>query len=213
VDFFDMKGVAERIASAIGLDLQTESVGRVPPGAHKENVGRVPPETGAGAGGPGIASWLVPGRAAALTQEGRPVGYVGLLSPAVAEQHGLAAADAVFALELDLDAAEAAVAGRSTHVEALPRFPSVARDISILVDEALRAAEVRETIRQAASATLVRVREFDRYQGKGIPDGKVSLSLRLTFRAPDRTLTDTEVQKAMNEVLAALQTRHNAVQR
>ena len=83
----------------------------------------------------------------------------------------------------------------------------MARDISILVDEALRAAEVRQTIRQAASATLVRVREFDRYQGKGIPDGKVSLSLRLTFRSPDRTLTDAEVQNAMDEVLSALRSR------
>ena len=201
VDFFDMKGVAERIGAAIGLDL------------HTENVGRVPPETGASAVGPGSAHWLVAGRSAALIDAGKPVGYVGLLSPAVVEPHGLAAADAVFALELDLDAAEAVVAGRTMHVEALPRFPSVARDISILVDEALRSDQVRQTIRQAASATLVRVREFDRYQGKGIPDGKVSLSLRLTFRSPERTLTDAEVQNAMDRVLAALRDRHGAVQR
>ena len=72
---------------------------------------------------------------------------------------------------------------------------------------------MRATIRAAAPQTLVRVREFDRYQGKGIPDGKVSLSLRLTFRAADRTLTDAEVQTAMDAVLAALRTRHGAVQR
>ena len=59
----------------------------------------------------------------------------------------------------------------------------------------------------------MRVREFDRYQGKGMPDGKVSLSLRLTFRSPDRTLTDAEVQAAMDDVLAALKERHGAVQR
>ena len=94
-----------------------------------------------------------------------------------------------------------------------PRFPSVARDISILVDDTLPSATVRETIRHAAPATLARVREFDRYQGKGVPEGKVSLSLRLTFRSPDRTLTDAEVQKAMDDVLAALTSRHQAVQR
>jgi phenylalanyl-tRNA synthetase beta chain len=199
VDFFDIKGVAERITSAIGLDVRTEP------------VGRVPPEPDATAGGPAV-NWLVPGRAAALVDAGTPVGYVGLLSSSVVEQHGLAA-DAVFALELDLDAAETVVAGRTMHVEALPRFPSVARDISILVDEALRAAEVRQTIREASPATLVDVREFDRYQGKGIPDGKVSLSLRLTFRSPDRTLTDAEVQKAMDDVLSALRAKHDAVQR
>ncbi len=87
------------------------------------------------------------------------------------------------------------------------------RDISILVDETLPPAQVRQTIREAAPPTLVRVREFDRYQGKGVPEGKVSLSLRLTFRSPDRTLTDAEVQSAMDAVLAALNTEHNAVQR
>ena len=53
---------------------------------------------------------------------------------------------------------------------------------------------VRGTIRSAAPSTLASIAEFDRYHGKGVPDGRVSLSLRLTFRAADRTLTDDEVQ-------------------
>ena len=162
---------------------------------------------------PWLMPWLVPGRAAALTHEGTVIGCAGLLSPTIAEQHGLAAADLVFLVELDLDAADAIASGQLTRVEHLPRFPSVLRDISMLVNEALRAEEIRETIRQAAPATLVRVREFDRYQGKGIPDGRVSLSLRLTFRSPDRTLTDAEVQNAMDDVLSALRSRHGAIQR
>jgi phenylalanyl-tRNA synthetase beta chain len=60
---------------------------------------------------------------------------------------------------------------------------------------------------------LADLREFDRYAGKGIPDGKVSLSLRLTFRSPDRTLTDAEVQGAMDDVLSALREKHGAIQR
>jgi phenylalanyl-tRNA synthetase beta chain len=59
----------------------------------------------------------------------------------------------------------------------------------------------------------VLVREFDRYQGKGIPDDKVSLSLHLVFRSPDRTLTDVEVQPAMDTILAALKEQHAAIQR
>ena len=52
---------------------------------------------------------------------------------------------------------------------------------------------------------------FDRYQGKGVPDGTVSLSVRLTFQAPDRTLTDAEVQQSVDPILAALVAReHNA---
>ena len=86
-------------------------------------------------------------------------------------------------------------------VKPLPRYPSSARDISIVVDETLPAETVRGTIRAAAPDTLVSVREFDRYQGKGVPEGRVSLSLRLTFRSLERTLTDAEVETAMKEIL------------
>jgi phenylalanyl-tRNA synthetase beta chain len=198
VDFFDIKAIANRIGDALGLQLLAEP------------VGRVPPESGTGAGGP---AWLTPGQSAVLVDGHTPVGVIGQLAPVVAEHHGLHAADAVYVVEIDLDTAEALVADRHTRIEALPRFPSVARDISILVDETLPSAAVRETIHDAAPATLARVREFDRYQGKGVPEGKVSLSLRLTFRSPDRTLTDAEVQQAMDNVLSALTSRHNAVQR
>jgi phenylalanyl-tRNA synthetase beta chain len=115
--------------------------------------------------------------------------------------------------EIDLDAIDGSARDGELRVEPLPRYPSVTRDISILVDDTLSAAEVRRTIREAAPPALAHVREFDRYQGKGIPDGKVSLSLRLTFRSLDRTLTDAEVQSAMEGVVAALKERHGAVQR
>jgi phenylalanyl-tRNA synthetase beta chain len=94
-----------------------------------------------------------------------------------------------------------------------PRYPSVDRDISVLIDDGTPAQSVRDTIHGLAIATLVNLREFDRYAGKGVPDGRVSLSLRLTFRSPDRTLTDADVQRAMDAVLTALSDRHNAVQR
>ena len=186
VDFFDIKGLAERILEAIGLQLSAQ-------------VSATP--------------WLVPGRNAALLVKGKEVGVAGQLASNVAERHGLGATDSVYVLEIDLDLAETLVDARVTTVEPLPRFPSVARDISILVDETLSAADVRQTVREAAPPTLVRVREFDRYHGKGVPEGKVSLSLRLTFRSPDRTLTDAEVQKAMDDVLSALRSHHQAVQR
>ena len=186
VDFFDIKAVAERICDAIGLQVRTD---------------------------PARREWLAPGRAAALVSGTTPLGLIGQLAPAVGEAHGLSASDAVYVLEIDLDAAEALASQRTARVEPLPRFPSVSRDISILVDETLRAADVRATITAAAPSTLVRVREFDRYQGKGVPEGKVSLSLRLTFRSLDRTLTDAEVQAGMDDVLAALRSRHDAIQR
>ena len=97
--------------------------------------------------------------------------------------------------------------------KALPRHPAVTRDIAILIDDSLSADTVRGTIRSANAANLIDLREFDRYQGKGIPDGKVSLALRLTFQAPDRTLTDAEVQSSMQLIVDALKRDLGAIQR
>ena len=71
----------------------------------------------------------------------------------------------------------------------------------------------REASAGQAPATLIQVREFDRYQGKGVPEGKVSLSLRLTFQSPERTLTDDEVQAGMQRIIDALTRELQAVQR
>ena len=186
VDFFDMKGVVERVADALRLDVRTET--------HREG-------------------WLVPGRSAAVTTGGVRIGVLGQLAPAVAEAHGLPAQDSVYVAEIDLDDAEAAAPKEEGQIEPLPRYPSVTRDISILIDETLAADAVRATVRSAAPSTLVQIREFDRYQGKGVPEGRISLSLRLTFRASDRTMTDAEVQSAMENIVAALKDRHAAIQR
>jgi phenylalanyl-tRNA synthetase beta chain len=95
----------------------------------------------------------------------------------------------------------------------LPRYPSIVRDLAVVIDAALPAATVRDTIRSVAPETLVQVREFDLYAGKGIPDDRMSLAFRLTFRAADRTLTDVEVQQAMDAIVAELKTTHGAVPR
>ena len=185
VDFFDMKGAVERICAALRVNARTDP--------HQE-------------------PWLMPGRSAAVMADGRRIGVLGQLAPAVAEAHGLGHTDVVYVADLDLDEAEA-LSADGIRVDPLPKYPSVTRDISIVIDDTLPSAEVRRTVGDAAPPTLVRVREFDRYQGKGVPDGRVSLSLRLTFRSAERTLTDAEVQSAMDAVLAALRTKHDAVQR
>jgi phenylalanyl-tRNA synthetase beta chain len=88
--------------------------------------------------------------------------------------------------------------------------------VSIVVSDALPAEIIRDTIHSTAGsapAPLTGVTFFDRYQGKGIPDSSVSLSVRMTFQAPDRTLTDAEVQTSVDTILAALMREHGAVQR
>jgi phenylalanyl-tRNA synthetase beta chain len=186
VDFFDAKGVIERLVQALGLDLQVR---------------------------PATRAWLVPGRTAAVLVGGTEVGVFGALAPAIAHARELPGTGEVFVAELDLDALDRLVPERDVQFEALPRFPSMVRDLSILVDEGLPSETVRATIRSAAPATLVGIEEFDRYKGKNIPEGRYSLSLRLTFRSPERTLVDAEVQQAMERILDALVRAHRAVQR
>jgi len=185
VDFFDIKAVVERVCDVAGVAVETT---------------------------PHQAPWLVPGRAATATAGGKTIAVLGQLAVGIIEGHGLPG-DPVYVADIDLDALEQAGAGRDLRVEPLPRYPSVTRDISVLVDDTLASAAVRRTIRDAAPSTLVRVVEFDRYQGKGIPEAKVSISFRLTFRSSDRTLTDAEVQEAMDNVLRALKDRYAAIQR
>ncbi len=142
------------------------------------------------------------------------LGHVGQLAPAIARARGLPADDAIYVAELDLSAVARTGLDRRRMVAApLPRYPSIVRDLAVIVDAALPAATVRETIRSVAPETLLQVREFDLYQGKGIPDGRMSLAFRLTFRAADRTLTDTEVQRAMDAIVAELENAHQATLR
>jgi phenylalanyl-tRNA synthetase beta chain len=151
--------------------------------------------------------WLVSGQRATVLAGGTDAGWIGRLAGTDP------AADPIFAGELDLDVLTRAGAARPTAILPLPRFPSSVRDISILVDERLPAERVRGTIRSSAPPTLVSIREFDRYQGKGVPDGQVSLSIRLTFQRADRTLLDADVQQAVDAVIAALAREHHATLR
>jgi phenylalanyl-tRNA synthetase beta chain len=191
VDFFDIKGAVQLIASSLGVELECAP----PAPAHFA---------------PGRGATLV----AAATTPPRVVGVVGQLAPALTAARDVPAASELYVAELDLDAvSQIAVRRDGDAVAPPPRHPAVVRDLSIVVDDTLPAASVRGTIRAAAPATLVDVREFDRYQGEGVPDGRVSLSYRLTFRAADRTLKDEEVQRAMDDIMGALASAHRAVRR
>ena len=194
VDFFDIKGVAEQLCSTLDVPIRFE---------------------------PAREAFFVAGQIASLVVAGGPtagmaVGLVGEIAPHVAEQHGVPRQDAVFAAELDLDALWRARVPRDEAVKALARQPFVVRDLSIVVSETLPAEIIRGTIQAAAGATpapLAAIEYFDRYRGAGVPEGKVSLSVRLTFQAPDRTLTDAEVKESFDKIFAALVRVHGAVQR
>jgi phenylalanyl-tRNA synthetase beta chain len=195
-DFYDVKGVVEALGRALAVELEYE---------------------------PASVPFLVEGRTAGVffrlkaeatePRETRKIGVIGQIAPSILDARGFPAGDALYAFELDVDALADRHSGDDLRAESLPRFPSVVRDLSVLVDGTLPAAAVRGTIRSAAPSELARVIEFDRYRGTGVPEGRVSLSLRLTFRSPERTLTDAEVDGAMERIVAALTTAHGAVRR
>ncbi|MFB3818206.1 MAG: phenylalanine--tRNA ligase subunit beta, partial [Candidatus Methylomirabilales bacterium] len=111
--------------------------------------------------------------------------------------------------ELDLEAILRAVPP-SFRLAAVPRFPPALQDLAVVVDEAVSAAAVLETVRAAGGPLLADVRVFDVYRGAPVPEGRKSLALSLLFQAPDRTLTDAEVEAAKAQVLAALADRLQA---
>jgi phenylalanyl-tRNA synthetase beta chain len=194
LDFFDAKGIAELLAQSFGF--------------RPEEIRTVPADD---------LSWFVRGRAAHLWVRDLPaaVGHVGQIHPAIISARGLDSGIVVGG-EIDLPAIHARPAQRRStepNVGAIPRYPSIVRDLSIVVAERLLAADVRGTIRSNAPSTLVAIMEFDRYQGKGVPDGHVSLSIRLTFRDADRTLTDHEVQQAVEAIVRVLEREHGATLR
>jgi phenylalanyl-tRNA synthetase beta chain len=190
VDFFDLKGIVEQLCGALGVAIRCA---------------------------PAAEPFLVPGQAAAvLAEDGAALGIIGQITPQAADARGLPRQDRVVVAELDLDALSARHAAVDDRTRPLPRHPAVVRDLSIVVPDALPAEIIRGTMQAAGAsgaAPLVAIAFFDRYQGKGVPDGAVSLSIRLTFQAPDRTLTDADVQGSFDAILAALVRGHGAVQR
>jgi len=170
---------------------------------------------------PARESVLVAGQTASVVvsegpSRGMRFGIAGRLLPAIADARGLPRQDRVMVVELDLDLLHRARVVKSDAATPLPRHPFVVRDLSIVVSNTLPAEIIHGTIQAAGAnlpAPLAASTFFDRYHGKGVPDDAVSVSIRLTFQAADRTLTDAEVNQSVETILAALVREHNAVQR
>ena len=172
--FYEMRGVLERLCSELGVAPRLE---------------------------PGSAPHLHPGAALDVKLDGRRIGGVGELHPEVARAFDLTGSCAVLEVELS---ALLRKASEPRHVELPSRHPAVRRDVAVLLDLDQAAGEVLDAIRSSAGASLAQLEIFDRFEGRGVPAGKVSLAFRLIFQRADRTLTDDEVAKAIDKVRAML---------
>ena len=185
IDIYDVKGAAELAVQAAGV-------------GDAETTPYAPGE------GP---RYLEQGRAAALSVNGRPVGWFGEVALGVREAFDLSAP--VFLAELSLTAL-LDLPRRETRYHPLPRFPAVQRDLAIVVAADVTAGQIEAAIRSMKLPLLSRLTLFDVYEGGQVEAGKRSLAWSLTFQAPDRTLTDREVNELHARIVAEISRRFGA---
>lgn len=158
---------------------------------------------------------LHPGRCAAIRLGTRRIGIMGELDPRLAMRLGLEPPVSLAEVELDpiFEASSDDIRGTVRQFHPVPRYPSARRDIALIVDESVPAAEITKEIVSRGGVLLREVRLFDVYKGKNIPADKRSLAYSLTYRAEDHTLTDEEVDRIHDEVRRALAEKFEAILR
>ena len=142
---------------------------------------------------------LHPGQSARIERAGEPVGWIGTLHPAVARELDLPVGTQLFELAAD-------VLGQAPKPSfaSLSKFPSIRRDLAILVDAGVRWEQVRNAARAAAGDLLKHLVLFDVYQGQNIEPGRKSMALGLILQASSQTLTDQDVESLVARVVARL---------
>jgi phenylalanyl-tRNA synthetase beta chain len=172
LDFFDAKGVVENILNQLGLKTSFDI---------------------------GDDETLFPGRRANIIVEDDKVGIVGDLHPKVTQAFELS--NTICLIEIDLEKVLTKLTGTKKY-QSIPRFPSVTRDIALVVDEQVSYGTVEEIIRGDTLVTKVTL--FDLYRGEQIPAGKKSFAIRIVYQSPNHTLTDEEVDQTQEQMLAKL---------
>jgi phenylalanyl-tRNA synthetase beta chain len=154
---------------------------------------------------------LRPGQSAAiLLNDGRSIGSLGRLSETVAAAHKFR--QPVFVLELDLSSL-LATDERLVQYTPLPRYPSVVRDVSLLLDRDVTLNEIVSAVNAQAVAECRAVRFVGTYEGTNIPEGKRSITVRIEYRSDERTLRDEEVEQRHKQLTSSLLETFHAEQR
>ena len=148
---------------------------------------------------------LHPGRSARLMRAGKNLGWLGELHPRLQQKYDLRGAAVLF----DLDFEQTAGGGIPAYRE-ISRFPPVRRDLAFVVDEAISSQALLQCLRADAPAIVTDVAVFDAYRGAGLEKGKKSLAFRVLLQDTRKTLTDTEVECAISQLIQALQRQYGA---
>ena len=150
-----------------------------------------------------------PGRTAEILLNGNVIGFIGQIHPTMQKALDL---KETYVFELTLKALlEAETA--PLHYTAIPRFPSITRDIALVVEKEAAAGDLKKVIAEAGGTLLKEVQVFDLYEGEKMEQGKKSIAFSLKYFDPEKTLTDEDIAKAHNKVLKALEEQAGAVLR
>ena len=151
-----------------------------------------------------------PGRCASISIDGEVIGVMGQVHPLVAKNYGIDSE--VYCAELNFTKMLGLRLPDPTFT-ALPKYPAVSRDLALICSEDITVAQVEEVISASAGKLLRKIQLFDIYRGVGVPEGKKSMAFSLQLRADDRTLTDSDSEAVVNNVLAAVKDQLNATLR
>ena len=176
-DFFDMKGVCEEFFEKIGMKKKV---------TYDPNSGK---------------PFLHPGRQANMIYEGKVVGYIGEVHPAVADNYSIGEKAYIAVIDI-LDVLE--FAGFNHKYTGIAKYPAVTRDLSLVVPHAVLAGQIEEIFDQRGGNILESYQLFDIYEGAQIEKGFKSMAYSLVFRAHDKTLGENEISAAMKKIMNGL---------
>jgi phenylalanyl-tRNA synthetase beta chain len=187
-DFAYARGVVERLLQSLAI----RSATFLPPGNRADAFAQ-----------------FHPGRMATLHLGGEaPDGILGEIHPRIAARYGFR--DRVYVFEISLEALRRAMPVEGPRFQPLTKFPAVARDLAPRVPETVSYREIEAAIRSAEASHLEAFRLTDLFRGAPLPEGIKSITLSFTFRSAERTLSDTEVNDALDRLRAALISRCQA---
>ncbi len=181
LDFFDAKGVVEGLLNQLGLEAGFD--------ISDDEI-------------------IFPGRGADIIVNDDKVGTVGEVHPTITQAFELS--NTTCLIEIDLARLSSMIA-RSKEYRPIPRFPSVTRDIALIVDEQIAYRTVENIIRDFPLAAKVTL--FDLYRGEQVAEGRKSFAIRIVYQSPSRTLTDEEVDQTQEQMLARLRQELDAILR
>jgi phenylalanyl-tRNA synthetase beta chain len=185
LDFFDLKGDLCALFEKLGLDnVQFSSQTHL--------------------------SFLHPGKSACMDYGDARLGVMGEIHPSVLQQYDLSVRAQCFEIDLDLCLS---CAKEGADYVPISRFPSVERDIALILSEEIPAQAVADEIRGTSPDLIREIRFFDLYRGQPIPSEKKSLALSIRFQAADRTLTDAEINEIRDGIVGVLNKKFQATLR